>query len=509
MGPIAVGWRGPITSPGYGGKAIHVENPSVSVQRGAPSGDEQATAVDALRASASGGEPAFRSPFVRRVVGVFGTRITQFLLLLAGTIVISVFLAPGDKGLLVAVTGLPFTLSAIGMIGLPSAVNYFAGKGSSIASLTKNSYVFTALLSVIAVGVIWLALPWLESSFLSAARGHDEMLRVILLTLPLSILSAFGGWILYGRQAVRVFNTIQIAQSAITLICAIVLVGVLRLGVWGAIAGNVIANVLFTVAVMYAVRQLGQRDHSGSPVPRRTLISYGARLYPASISSYFNFSADTYLLQALIMGSAYPLGLYNMAVKIAQIVFYVPDSMATIFLPRVAASSVEDSNRMLGQVSRMCVLLTMLATLFLVPVAFVGIHVVLPLYAPCLPAFYVLLPGVVTLSLAKVMASYLAGRGRPELLSLATMATLAVNVTLNLALIPRFGIVGASLSSLVSYTFHAITTLLIASRMSGESPLSLLMPGRAEVGLLVAVLRRLGSRARSEPSTQPEAGGLR
>jgi O-antigen/teichoic acid export membrane protein len=226
------------------------------------------------------------------------------------------------------------------------------------------------------------------------------------------------------------------------------------------------------------------------------------------VSSYFNFKADTYLLQALVLNSAYPLGLYSIAVRMAEVIFYVPDSLAPIFLQRVASSTVEDADRTLGRVGRLSSLLTILLALALVPMAFVGVHVVLPLYEPCLPAFYVLLPGTVSLSLAKVMSSYLAGRGRPELISAATMFALVLNVSFNLVLIPRYGIVGASLASLASYSVYATTTLLIASRLSRQSPLSLFVPGRAEFWLIVTWIGELASRARARSGVRRGAGGL-
>ncbi len=70
---------------------------------------------------------------------------------------------------------------------------------------------------MVLVGLVWLVLPALETSFLSAARGHDDYLRAISLVVPLGILSAFGGAILYGRQAVRVYNVIQMAAASFLL----------------------------------------------------------------------------------------------------------------------------------------------------------------------------------------------------------------------------------------------------------------------------------------------------
>jgi O-antigen/teichoic acid export membrane protein len=192
-----------------------------------------------------------------------------------------------------------------------------------------------------------------------------------------------------------------------------------------------------------------------------------------------------------MLGPQAALGLYSMAVTMAELVFYVPDSITTIFLPRVAGSTPEESNRLVGRVGRLTTLLTIAVALALIPAAFVGIHVVLPKFVDCLPA------GVISLSVAKVMTSYVNGRGHPGLVAIGTVASLVLNVALNLVFIPRFGIVGASLSSLISYTFQAGMAVTFASRLSGQSALSLFVPGTGEIRLLVETGRRLTGRLKA------------
>lgn len=431
------------------------------------------------------------NPFARRVSSVFATQVIQFGLAFATSILLRRILEQNDLGTFVVASTLPGMLSTLGMFGLPTAVNYFAGKGHSVASLMRAAFLFTAVLSLALISIVWLALPSLESSFLSALSGHDVLARVMLMSLPLSVLTSFGGSILYGRQEVRVYNLVLMAQAAGSLLCAVVLVGLLHLGLSGAITGSVLVTTLTALAVMETVRRLKQRDQGGASVRTRSLASYGFRIYPASLSGYFNYRADIYLIQALLLSPAKALAQYSTAVTMAELVFYVPNSIGTIFLPRVAGATAEDANRMLGRVARLSTLITVCLALALIPTAVIGIHLVLPLYADCLPAFLVLLPAVVSLSLAKIMTSYISGRGRAGLVSIAITVALVLNVILNLILIPRFGIVGASLSSVASYTVHAAITLLMASRMSGQRPLSLFVPGRAEVVLFVTGLGRL------------------
>jgi O-antigen/teichoic acid export membrane protein len=429
--------------------------------------------------------------FARGVAGMFTTRLALFAMSLVTGILAGRILGTTGSGTYAAIISLPALVSAFGMFGLPSAVNYFAGKGMSLGSLMMATFRLTALLSIVLVVPVWLALPTIERSILRAAGDSDPLLRLVLLALPFVILSTFGSSILFGRQAVRLYGLIQITMAAATLTWVIVVVGALNQGVRGFVVGTVLITVVTSILMLAAVHRLGRENTGGSSVSFRGLGSYATRTYPASLSGYFSYRADTYVLQAVVANPKSPLGLYNRAVSMDELIFYIPDSISSLFLPRVAGAPPEESQAMVARVGRLTTLLTICAAMGMIPVAYAGIYVLLPAFVDCLPAFLVLLPGVVSLSIGKVMTSYLGGRGRPGLVALGTTASLALNLLLNLLLIPRLGIVGASLSSTVSYTFQAAVAIFLASRLSGHSPLSLFVPGLGEVRLLAATLPRL------------------
>jgi len=167
-----------------------------------------------------------------------------------------------------------------------------------------------------------------------------------------------------------------------------------------------------------------------------------------------------------------------------------------IFLPRVAGLPQAQADALLPKVSRLTVLLTGLVALALIPTAFIGIHLVLPRFNDCLPAFYVLLPAVMSLSVSKVMSSYVAGRGRPGPISVGSIVAVCVNIAANLMLIPIFGIVGAALASLISYSVSAAILLVVACRLSNHHFWELLVPGVEEAKVLVAGVLRGLARAR-------------
>jgi Na+-driven multidrug efflux pump len=91
-------------------------------------------------------------------------------------------------------------------------------------------------------------------------------------------------------------------------------------------------------------------------------------------------------------------------------------------------------------------------------------------------------------------------------MAFGTIAILGINITLNLIFIPMFGIVGASLASLISYTCQAGMVIVLASHVSGQPALSLFVPGAEEVRLVIETARRVVRRVplRSGSETTPK-----
>ncbi len=433
-----------------------------------------------------------RSLFAGRVAQVFATKIAQFVLGATTLFLIARLLdseGNGEYGLLQTWVGLLF---AIGQLGMPAAMTYMAGRGKSVVSLGRIAVGLTVAISAVLGAAAIVALPALEDSVLRAfsqAKASEDLLRVVLIALPCLLLMQFSAGILYTRGLNRVFNLIQVGQAALMLALTLLLVGVIPLRVPGAVAAFLIASIAGAAAAVYEVARLARRPEgsAGPAAATSEFMSYGIRLYPQNVMSFFNYRVDVLLLSWMLGYRADVLqliGFYYIAVRLAEMVFYVPDSIAAMLYPAISASERHEADRFAPAVSRFTMLATVLAAVAIVPAAFVAIWLILPNYKPAFPALVVIMPGIVSLSLSKILASYTSGVGRPLPTAVAAIVALTLNIVANLILIPRWGIIGASASSLLSYTCHAAILLVMACRMAKVSPLAFLLPGAAEFGRL-------------------------
>ena len=429
------------------------------------------------------------TPFARRVAGVFATRVARFLIGFATSFLLAGLLLPAGRGQYALLVLVPGMLNALGQLGLPTAMSFFAGRGVRLDRLQRLGWLLTAVLSLVLVGGAILLLPWISATFLRTVPS--ELVLVSLASLPFQFATAFAGSTLIGRQRFRNYNLLVVGQSAAMLVGVVVLVGLLDLGVAGAIASYVGVAILAGVATAVELNRVVREEPADGPsVKLPQLLSYGIRIYPASVTGYFSYRVDVLVLSALLADPA-AVGLYTFAVSLAELAFIVPDSVSTVFYPRVAGMDRKDADALAPQVSRFTLLVTAIGVLALVPAAYLATHIVLPAYRDSIWPFLVLLPGVIGLSVSKVLAGYINGLGLPLMVARASIANLVINVVANLVFIPLLGIVGAALASLVSYVSHAAILTFIASRLAHRRPLEYVVPTRAEVRRLVDGVREI------------------
>jgi len=269
--------------------------------------------------------------------------------------------------------------------------------------------------------------------------------------------------------------------------------------VWAAAASHVAglvaaAALLLTLAPGPTARRRG--------VVREGL-GYGLRVHLANVAWFLHYRADMFLLGYLAGPAA--LGFYAVAVGLAEKLYLAPSAVGTVLFPRVAAGGAgAESTPAAG---RHTLWLTILLAALLAALAWPLVRVLFgAAFLPAVPPLWLLLPGVISLGLGRVLSADLNGRGRPGVVAAANGAMAALNVALNLWWIPLWGAAGAAAATSVSYSGAVV---LLGRSYLGESGVGwrdLLLLSRSDRHWLArAVRERLAGRGSSPvpPGPQP------
>jgi O-antigen/teichoic acid export membrane protein len=429
--------------------------------------------------------------FTDRVLVLFSQSVFATAIGIAVGFLNARMLGPGGKGDFYLLTLVPATIVVVLQLGLPQALAFYTARGQVRGIVSMSAYL-TVALCVPALIVAGLLIPILQSTVL---RGIDQTeILLALIALPLALNATFSTGILLGRQSVQWYSLVNVILSLVAVVLFVVLVGVLQLGVVGALIAFILETSIGTVGWYIGSRRSTAKVAQATSVSYRALFRYGLPYYPGSLTQFFSVRLDVFLLAFMLADPSSPIGWYSMAVTIASLVFFLPNAVSTLFFPHVAGSTRQDSNRQVPMVARVTLLITAAIALALVPVAIVLILVLLPDFQPSLPPLLILLPGVVALSLTKVLSSYVAGVGRTSWTSFVNVSALALNIAVNLALIPAFGILGAATASLISYAYSAVAFSVMASRLGAVTLRTLWIPRTSDVRFTVATSASMARR---------------
>lgn len=419
--------------------------------------------------------PGGRIPeFLTRVVGTgFKRNVATILILQALTVLIGTaqaaiigrWLGPEGKGVVTLALLIPMGLWLVFGGAISYANVYFTGSGRiPVPLLSSHSMAFAALTTLFG-SVIYLPLVWtgaLDQLLPGVPRG---LLLLAFLGLPVTAATMNLAAIMQGLERTVTVTALQLAGTVLTAIMTIVLVVGMGWGaeaaVWAWLAG-VTVN-LIGVAVLLRREGAQLRPALNKEIARK-LLSFGLRGQPGALLNFLNLRLDVYFV-AVFHGAA-AVGLYSVSTRLAELLWYLPSAAGFALFPRAASRSEEEMNVFTPRVLKWTLALTALGAVGLAVVGRPLIQLVFS--ARFVRAYYpllLLLPGAVLMGGTQVLLNEMVGRGLPHYSSMIIGCGLLFTVALDIALIPRYGIVGAAIASSVAYSVTFVLALLSSARM--------------------------------------------
>lgn len=426
--------------------------------------------------------------FIKDTLVTFSTRIITVILGIAAAIVVARVLGPEGKGAYALIILVPILLAALGNLGIGIANVYFGGsKKYRPAELASNSLIAALGLGVILSVAFLIYYYSFHPSFLRDADPLCLSLAVII--LPLSLLTMYFNYILLGQNRIKEFNLVSLAQGGTIFVLILFLLLVLKGGIFGAILAWASATLVATILSILLVGRLTNIRWSFHPLLFKDSVKFGIKGYLGNVIQLLNYRLDMFLV-AFFMSVTF-VGYYSVAVVLAEALWYFPGAVGVVIVARTPGLSSEEANKSTPIICRNTLFLTLGAGVLLF---FLGKYIISLFFGsaflPAVQPLWILLPGVVALSICKVLGNEITGRGRPMINTVAVAVSLAVNIPLNLLLIPMWGIAGAAFASTVAYTITTIIILAYFMRISGNSLFDTIMIKPQDLRIYAEVLTK-------------------
>jgi O-antigen/teichoic acid export membrane protein len=425
---------------------------------------------------------------LRQLLGdslVYGIgRVAGYLVGIVLLPVYSHFLSVPEYGLLENLFIAATLLGSLVPLGIPSALQryWFLAPGERDRSRTVGtSFAAVLLLLAVLVPVLLASAPVLCRAWFGEERGVSAFRLAVLSIAPTCIL-ALSLAIMRARFLTWRFGVCSIVQVTCLGVLNTWLVAGLELKVYGVFLGGAISATAAALLALLFVR--GNLSVAFSGKRLRQLLAYGVPLVPSAAAFWVLSYADRYLLTRL--AGLEEAGLFSAGAKIAGFLFFVNFAAQTAFVPFALDRAGRPEARSLF--ARSLTGYGCVAACVAVGLTALAPEIVAILTPPEYHAGHSVVPwltvGLVFLGSASIVNIGIHVVRKTHHVTWVAIVAAVLNVALNRALIPAFGIEGAAAATAVSYAAMTLLYYVVAQRLY---PVSFELSKIARLLLLLAV----------------------
>lgn len=437
-----------------------------------------------------------RTPTLRQTsldIGLtFGRQFLAGLMQLGQVLIIARLLGPEGAGVYAVAMLLPTMLSQLFNLGINSANVYFvASRRFHLDEVWAASRDAMASMGVIGLGIG--AVLILVSGNLAFPGVPQPILLLAMLIFPTSLLSGLVASLFQALQDFRAYNVTVLVQPSFSLfgIALFWLIGGFNLaGVVMVLAGS------HTIALIVALSLLRRKTPlTASGADRmtylRVALRYGMKAQLSILVTFLNYRLDLFLVN-LIAGPA-AAGLYAVAVRLAEQLWIISQSVSTVIFPRLSSMTKEKAVRgdFTSMMARWVLWITMISAVVL---AIISLPLIVLLFGPAFQesafALMILLPGVVLFACARVLANDFAASGCVGVNLALSVMVLVINTSANLALIPSFGMMGAAIATTLAYCMTLVAYLILQRLINNQPWTNFIVPNLQDAARMQQLISR-------------------
>ncbi len=358
------------------------------------------------------------------------------------------YLTPADYGAAEIMFGAVVAASIVIRLGaIEALLRFYYKSGESPEKVVSTSFAVLFWAGAASVAVLMpLAAPVSE---LLLGESDPALARVAIAGLWVLTLSEYLLTLFRLDERARPYFTVTMISVLLTIPVTVILVVPLELGAIGLLAGSYGTGVAVVLGlIIHHRRRLSLKV---DPPLLGRLLRFGLPTMPAELSLYSLNFVDRILIARMV--GLKEAGLYSIAIKVAQSVNVLVRGFQLAFPP--LAYSIADDDEAARAYSAVVTWFVAVMSLLVTGVWLAAPWIVrifaAPDYYEAHLAVGPVVAGTAIYALYMVLLVVLGRTGRTEFNFPATAAGLVVNVILNLALLPVWGIVGAAVALGISY----------------------------------------------------------
>ena len=392
-------------------------------------------------------------------LNVLGSAFNQ-LLRFAITYVLARVLGISQAGLYFQAYAILSLLGILASFGFTQSLTRFVAlyraeeDGAAVRGVVRLALVIAAGTATLLGAALFAGSPYIAREIFHEPR-LILLLRFVSIALPSTVFADCALAATQGFKTMRPYARINLFfEPALNVLLTVILLTV-GLGLNGAMAALTITNVIASILAAIALHRLVRRYRERPRYEARRLLSFTVVSWASQLTAVGLLWADTILLGILRTPAA--VGLYQVATRLTLLMTTVIAPIGLAFAPRVAdlyrRGELEALRHAYAVVTSWIFRLALPAAVVLIVFARQLLGLFGPAFESGATVTVVLTVGQLGNAITGPCGLMLVMSGRPGIQMVGNAATLALNLGLNLYLIPRYGVTGAAIAWAASMVF--------------------------------------------------------
>lgn len=387
-----------------------------------------------------------KSNFVKNIFSVLNYKIVIYFVSMLSSVYIARVLGPEGKGIFAIITNIIAMGVQFENMGVYSANTYYISKDIKNAEKCYGNAIILTTVCFIINTILVFAMRYVMPA--SDIQYGYVALAIFMIAINLLMLMQKNFMIALG--AIKKYNFMEIFDNCGCFILVLIASLFISIDVNVIVVSLSLSNILLVILGCFLI-------HKSHIVPHfsihyfKKFLPYGIKNYIAALMAYLALRIDVFMIK-YFMGD-YEVGLYSLAANMGELFFMVSSSISLLLFPHLCTmTDFKEKIKFFKKVYMRVFFLSIgLISLYFICAGFVvkllyGIQ-----YADAIPALRVILPGIFFWSVSQYFYSFFTSENHIGPTIFAPTIGCFINITLNLYLIPRYGIIGAAIATTISY----------------------------------------------------------
>lgn len=380
-------------------------------------------------------------------------------------------------------------------LGIQTGIVYFISSKKITAKIVagmSSALFFTGCVLLIS---LLLFLKWIGYAHYILPKGYTSYFYIIILFIMFAItfINSIISGFFQAHSKFILLNWISIISVALNLVIFVVLYSIISnetLSVFRRFDYVLYATLIsllinFILLSYFFIRRIPIQPSFQFTLKHqlKPFIFYNLSVYIGVFINFFNYRLDLWIINSYLDDKS--LSYYSLAANIVQIILFAAGAIAAVMLPNISNRTGKDRIATFLTITRISFLLFV----FISFIAFIVSYWIIPImygaeFVKVVIPFQLLLIGIFFSCLSQLFSQLLLAENKNYLNILACSIGLVFTIVFGFILIPTWGIIGASISTTITYFVIFLFTFIFVTKYTKSVSVNLFLPSKSDFSFI-------------------------